>query len=159
MSPENVHESDGRELFRVVDGLMKFVWLKMLNTSVLNSKFIVSVIRNRLVTIMSACQNPGPESSLRGKFPNVPGAGVANAAGLIKLRSLLRNGFAPEIRSGRRMLRDAPPPGVFTTAANPVGKALKNGISGLAVLKVGKFAVKPLAKKPPEPFGHPGGIG
>ena len=72
--------SDGKALLSVVDGLAKLVWLKILNISVRNSIFIVSVNLNRLFSIRSACQKPGPDNSLRVKFPNVPGAGVANAA-------------------------------------------------------------------------------
>src|SRR6476620_3404058 len=106
----------------------------MLKTSVRNSKFIVSETRNFFARIKSTCLKLGPESALRGKSPNSPGAGVANAAGLIKLRSLFKYGLTPATRFGRRILRDAPPPGVLTTATKPVGNA------GKLPPKVGRLA-------------------
>ena len=46
-----------------------------------------------------------------------PGCGVANAAGFRNSSPpSLMNGSTPGTRSGRRMLRDAPPPGVLMTA-------------------------------------------
>ena len=115
----------GKALLSVVDGFAKLVWLKMLNISVRSSKFIVSLNLNRLARIISNCLKPGPDSSLREKLPHCPASGIANAAGLIKLRSWFRNGSTPAIRSGRRILRELPPPGVFTTATNPTGNAGK----------------------------------
>ena len=80
----------GRALLSVVDGLAKFAELKMLKTSVRNSKFIVSVKRNFFEKVISNCRKLGPDNSLREILPKVPAAGVANAAGLIRLRSLFK---------------------------------------------------------------------
>src|SRR5437763_16524908 len=102
----------GRALLSVVEGFAKFVWLRILNTSVRNSKFIDSEKRNRLARIMSSCRKLGPDNAFREKLPNVPGEGVENAAGLIMLRSSLRYGLPPATRFGRLMLRELPPPGV-----------------------------------------------
>src|ERR1043165_9352554 len=110
---------------------------------------MVSVNLNRLSSITSACQKPGPENALRGRSPNVPGAGVANAAGLMKFRSLFRNGSAPAIKSGRRMLRQLSPPGVLTTATNRAGS------EGKLEPNEGTSATKPFANVPPAPLGQP----
>src|ERR1043165_2446795 len=99
----------------------------MLKNSALNSTLAVSVRRKRLFITMSACQKFGPCSELRTRLPNVPGDGMAKAAGLRNWRSLPRNGLTPGIRSGRRTLRDAPPPGVLITAVTivvPAGHAV-----------------------------------
>ena len=63
---------------------------------------------------MSTCRKPGPWIELRSRLPNVPGAGVANAAGFRNSSPpSLMNGSTPGTRSGRRMLRELPPPGVL----------------------------------------------
>jgi hypothetical protein len=60
----------------------------------------------------------GPWIELRSRLPNVPGAGVANAAGLRNTRPpFSTKGFTPGTRSGRRTLRDEPPRGVLMIAA------------------------------------------
>src|SRR5215471_4960843 len=91
----------------------------MLKNSALNSTFDPSVILKRLFITTSACQKFGPCSELRLRLPNVPGAGIANAAGLRNWRSLPRNGLTPAIKSGRRTFRDDPPPGVLITNEHP----------------------------------------
>src|SRR6185295_7867545 len=110
----------------------------MLKISVRNSRLVVSENRIRLLKIKSNCWNFGPRRALRGTSPKVPGSGVVKAAGLSMRRSLLRYGFTPETRLGRRTLRDAPPPGVFTTAMKPGG----NGFAALIV--PGRPATKPV---------------
>src|SRR6185295_10667676 len=122
----------------------------MLNISVLNSRFTLSLNLIRLLKTRSNCWNFGPVKKFRGALPKVPGAGVAKAAGFIVRRSFVRYGFTPAMRSGRRTLRDAPPPGVLTTALNPGG----NGLAALIV--PGSCATKPLANvvvAPPAPVG------
>src|SRR6185369_15390711 len=111
----------GSALFKVVDGTAKFVKLKMLKISVRNSRFVDSVIGKRLFRTRSNCLKFGPRSALRGRSPNVPGSGIENAAGLIRLRSLFRYGLTPGTMFGRRTFRDAPPPGVLTTPMKPTG--------------------------------------
>src|ERR1700686_1520360 len=101
----------------------------MLKISVLNSRFVVSENLKRLLKTRSNCWKFGPRRKFLGTLPNVPGSGVVKAAGFRTFRSLLRYGFTPGIRSGRRTLREAPPPGVFMTAMKPGG-------SGFAVLIV-----------------------
>ena len=93
--------------------------LKMLNTSVRNSIFIDSLTANFFAKIRSCWTNLGPCIWLRTRLPKVPGLGIAKAAGLRIVRSLLINGLAPGIRSGRRTLRELPPPGVLITAVPP----------------------------------------
>src|SRR5438105_286245 len=116
----------------------------MLKISVLNSKFVDSLNLNRLLRIRSACMKFGPRRKFLGTLPKDPGAGVVNAAGLRINRSFVKYGFTPGMRSGRRTLRDAPPPGVFTTAVKPTG-------SGLAALTVpGSWATNPFGN-PPQP--------
>ena len=72
-------------------------------------------------------QQPTSTTSLArpsGALPYVPGSGMANAAGLRKRRPPFeRKGSTPGIRSGRRVERDALPPGVLMTAMYPAGKA------------------------------------
>src|SRR6185369_7560746 len=113
----------GSALFRVVDGTAKFVKLKMLKISVRNSRLVDSVSAKRLLSTRSNCLKFGPRSAFRCRSPKVPGAGIEKAAGLSRLRSLLRYGLTPGIRLGRRMLREAPPPGVLITPTNPIGSA------------------------------------
>ncbi len=105
--------------------MSKFARLKILKTSVLNSRFVVSLNLNRLFKITSTCLKFGPRKKFRGTLPNVPGAGIVKAAGFKRLRSLFRYGLTPGIRSGRRTLRDAPPPGVLTTAIKPAGSGFE----------------------------------
>src|SRR6185369_13153380 len=113
----------GSALFRVVDGTAKFVLLKMLNISVRNSIFVDSVRAKRLLKTKSNWLKLGPRKAFRGTSPNCPGPGIANAAGLIRLRSLFRYGLTPGMKLGRRMFREAPPPGVLITPTNPIGSA------------------------------------
>src|SRR3981081_1818127 len=101
--------------------MSKFVRLKTLKISVRNSRFIDSENRKRLLKTRSNCLKFGPRSALRGRLPNVPGAGVANAAGFKIFRSLFKYGLTPEIKSGRRTFRELPPPGVLTTPMKPGG--------------------------------------
>src|SRR6185503_19652035 len=128
----------GSALFSVVDGTAKFVLLKTLNISVRNSMFDDSVSLKRLLRMRSNCVNFGPRNALRSRSPNAPGSGIENAAGLMMLRSLFTYGLAPAMRLGRRTLRDAPPPGVFTTPMKPSG----NGFAALIV--PGNWATNPL---------------
>src|SRR5882762_3808303 len=93
--------------------------LKILNISVRNSSFAVSVNLNRLFRIRSNCRKFGPRRALRGRFPKVPGAGVAKAAGFNIDLSLFRYGLTPETMLGLLILRELPPPGVLTTAVKP----------------------------------------
>ena len=79
---------DGSALFSVELGLAKFARLKMLKNSERNSKFLFSLIGNRLARMRSNCWKFGPLKAFRGKFPYVPGSGIAKAAGFRKLRSL-----------------------------------------------------------------------
>src|SRR4029077_15487646 len=58
-------------------------WLNMLKNSARNWSCIRSVKEMSLSTPISICHTPGPRNTLRGAFPYVPGAGTANAAGLI----------------------------------------------------------------------------
>ena len=68
----------------------------------------------------SICLKFGPWIELRSRLPNVPGIGAANAAGFRNSRPpSLMNGSTPGTRSGRRTLREAPPPGVLITATRP----------------------------------------
>src|SRR5262245_45145558 len=99
--------------------MAKFVTLKRLKNSVRKSRLVFSERPNLLLSTKSSCRELGPRSALRGRLPNVPGWGVVNAAGLMRLRSLLRYGFTPGIRSGRRVARLEPPPGVLITAVRP----------------------------------------
>src|SRR5215210_3944938 len=122
----------------------------MLKISVRNSRFFDSENLMRLFRTRSNCRNPGPRKKFLGTLPNVPGAGVAKAAGFKIRRSLVKNGLTPATRSGRRTFREAPPPGVLTTAMNPGG----NGLAALIV--PGNCATKPLANvvvAPPVPIG------
>src|SRR6266446_5322951 len=64
--------------------------------------------------VTSACTSFGPCSAPRCRLPNVPGAGVAKAAGF--KNPFGRNGFTPGMRSGRRTFLELPPPGVLITA-------------------------------------------
>src|SRR6266550_6760047 len=126
----------------------------MLKTSVLNSRFVDSENLMRLFRTTSNCLKLGPRKACRGRLPNVPGAGVAKAAGFKMSRSLDKYGLTPATRSGRRTLREAPPPGVLITAVKPGG----NGLAALIV--PGNCATKPLANvvvAPPGPVGstHP----
>src|ERR1044072_3990184 len=93
----------------------------MLKISVLNSRLVFSENLNRLFRTISIWRKFGPRKKLRGTSPKVPGAGVVNAAGFSIERSFVKYGFTPGIRFGRRTFRDAPPPGVLTTARNPAG--------------------------------------
>src|SRR5438876_8500265 len=95
------------------DGFAKLVRLKILKISVRNSNFAVSVSRNRLLKIISNWRKFGPRRAFLGRLPNVPGAGVANAAGFNIDRSLFKYGFTPATMSGRRTFRELPPPGVL----------------------------------------------
>ena len=56
----------------------------MLKMSVRNCRRTRSVRGIPLETPASICHAPGARSRLRGAFPQVPEAGVANAAGLIQ---------------------------------------------------------------------------
>src|SRR5437660_10321355 len=112
----------------------------MLKISVLNSRFIVSENLKRLLKIRSNCLKLGPRRKFRGALPKVPGAGVVKAAGFRINRSLVKYGFTPGTRSGRRTLRDAPPPGVLTTPMKPAGGLPDN------------WATKPVGS-PPQPAG------
>src|SRR5260370_22163814 len=105
----------GRARFKREPGMSKFARLKTLKISVLNSRFVVSENLKRLLKTRSTCLKFGPRRKFRGTLPKVPGAGVVNAAGFSRLRSLFRYGLAPGTRSGRRTLRDDPTPGVLTT--------------------------------------------
>ena len=92
-----------------------------------NSTLADSVMANFLARIRSCCMNLGPWIWLRTRLPNVPGFGIAKAAGLRIVRSLLRNGSTPGTRSGRRTLRELPPPGVLMTAVRPAaGSAVED---------------------------------
>jgi len=82
--------SVGRPTFKVEEGSAKFAWLKRLKISVRNSSLTLSLMGMRLLKIRSDCQKPGPRRALRARLPNVPGAGMAKAAGLRRFRSLLR---------------------------------------------------------------------
>src|ERR1041384_7264768 len=108
----------------------------MLKISVRNSRFTLSENRKRLLKIRSNCLKLGPFKAFRGRFPNVPAAGIANAAGFKKFRSLFKYGLMPGSKFGRRNCRDAPPPGELTTAVKPTGK-------GCVPLTDGNCAVKP----------------
>ena len=75
---------------------------------------------------MSTCFELGPWIALRSRLPNVPGAGVAKAAGFRNSRPpSLMNGSTPGIRSGRRTLREAPPPGTLMIAVRPAAGLAK----------------------------------
>ena len=70
-----------------------------------------------LESTRSTCLKFGPWIELRSRLPNVPGCGVANAAGFRKSSPpSVMNGSTPGTRSGRRTLRVAPPPGVLMIA-------------------------------------------
>src|ERR1041385_142101 len=140
----------GRARFRREPGISKFARLKRLKISVRNSRFALSVNLIRLLKMISNCWKFGPRNAFRGTLPKVPGCGVVNAAGFKIKRSLLRYGFTPGTKSGLRTLREAPPPGVLTTAMNPGG----NGLAALIV--PGNCPTNPLAKvvvTPPAPVG------
>src|SRR6267378_2503342 len=110
----------------------------MLKISVLNSRFFDSENLMRLFKTRSNCLKPGPGRKFLGTLPKVPGAGVANAAGFKMSRSLVKYGLTPGTRSGRRTLREAPPPGVFTTVIKPGGNAdTVFAGCGVTLLKVG----------------------
>src|SRR6266404_3544550 len=111
----------GSAKFKREPGVSKFARLKILKTSVLNSRFVLSENLKRFMKTRSNCWKFGPRRKFRGTLPNFPGAGVVNAAGFRMSRSLVRKGLTPGSKSGRRTLRDAPPPGVFTTAIKPAG--------------------------------------
>src|SRR6267143_6370263 len=120
----------------------------MLKISVLNSRLVDSEKLMRMFKTISNCLKLGPRKELRGTLPNVPGAGVANAAGFRMSRSLDKYGLTPATRSGRRTLREAPPPGVLMTAMKPGG----NGLAPLIV--PGNWATKPFVNvvvAPPAP--------
>ena len=108
----------GSALGSVAGGLAKLVWLKRLKTSRRSSAFVPRLLKlNRFATTRSICWKLGPLMELRSRLPNVPGFGVANAAGFRKMRPpSSMNGSTPGIRSGRRVAREAPPPGVLMTA-------------------------------------------
>src|SRR6476646_8236379 len=114
----------GRARLRREPGTSKFARLKILKIYVRNSRFVRSLNLNRLLRSRSNCWKFGPRRKFRGTSPNVPGAGVVNAAGFRIKRSFVRYGLTPGTRLGRRTLRDAPPPGVFTTAMKPAGSGL-----------------------------------
>src|SRR5215471_5319841 len=101
----------GSARLRVVPGLLKFARLKILKISVRISRLVVSVNLNFLLKMASNCWKFGPYRKFRGVLPKVPGAGAVNAAGLTINRSALtRYGLTPATKSGRRTLREAPPP-------------------------------------------------
>ena len=107
------------------------------------------IARWRVIRHCLQCRQLRRAGCVRLKFPKLPGDGIAKAAGLIRFRSLLRNGLTPAIKFGRRIFRELPPPGVLTTAANPTGNAVN------VPLNVGKLATNPFAKKLPAPSGQP----
>src|SRR5437764_13678221 len=72
----------GKARFKREPGTSKLARFKMLNISVLNSRFTFSVNLKRLFRTRSNCLKSGPRKKFRGALPNVPGAGVVNAAGL-----------------------------------------------------------------------------
>src|SRR6476660_1473040 len=95
----------------------RLVWLKMLKISIRTSPLGPLLGPIRLATTASTCQKFGPWIELRSRLPFVPGFGVVNAAGLRKSSPpSLINGLTPGTRLGRRTFREAPPPGVLTTA-------------------------------------------
>src|SRR5262245_38834634 len=108
----------------VEGGAAKFVKLKMLKNSALNSTLRVSANGNFLFKMTSTCRNFGARRKFRGKLPNVPGFGIAKAAGLKSVRSWLRYGSTPGIRSGRRVARLEPPNGVLIMAVRPAAGEL-----------------------------------
>src|SRR5437868_3731885 len=67
---------------RVEGGLAKFAWLKRLKNSARNSRLVDSASWKRLFSTISNCRKSGPCNWPRLRFPSVPGAGMANAAGL-----------------------------------------------------------------------------
>src|SRR5512146_1352263 len=71
---------NGRKLF----GFWKFGWLKALKNSVLNCNFTLSDTSNILNRLRSVTWIPGPWNMRGRQEPNVPGAGTAKAAGLMK---------------------------------------------------------------------------
>ena len=77
----------GSALGSVAGGLAKLVWLKRLKTSRRSSAFVPRLPKpNRFATTRSICWKPGPLIELRSRLPNVPGFGVAKAAGFRKMR-------------------------------------------------------------------------
>jgi hypothetical protein len=63
-------------------GVLKFVWLKTLNTSARNSSAARSVIGNLFDTDRSVAARPGPFRKFRDALPHVPASGVMKASGL-----------------------------------------------------------------------------
>src|SRR5215475_1152053 len=72
---------------RVDGGAAKFVRLKMLKISALNSILRVSAKGNFWFTMTLNWRKLGPRKKLRGRFPNAPAFGIAKAAGLNNERS------------------------------------------------------------------------
>src|SRR5207247_1105104 len=60
-------------------GLARLTWLKRFTASTRNSIAWPLISENRLKSEASVLQYPGPRSELRGRLPNVPGAGREKA--------------------------------------------------------------------------------
>src|SRR5215469_9583872 len=97
----------------------------MLKNSARNSRLLLSVSRVSFDREKSICLKLGPKTELRGQFPNVPVAGIANAAGLNQLVMdlFVAYGLTPGMQSGRWLVKLKLPyvfPGMYTVSAMPV---------------------------------------
>ena len=91
----------------------------MLNTSARSCRpWFVAEPEVLADVIRSTCQKLGPRRKLRGRLPNVPGCGAANAAGFSQRTPSFRYGFTPGTRSGRCVPRLLPP-GMLVTVTPP----------------------------------------
>src|SRR5262249_23928195 len=116
----------GSALGSVATGFEKLARSNRLKTSIRNSTLLGPEIGKGFDSTRSVWLKPGPCSEPRSRLPKVPGFGVANAAGFRNSTPpLWRNGSTPGTRSGRRTLRELPPPGVLISAVRPAAGLLK----------------------------------
>ena len=74
---------------KFTSGEFQLTVLNRLNASTRNATRPVAPSDTTLDSDASTVQNPGPLTPLRGKFPNVPGAGNSNASGFSQLFDVL----------------------------------------------------------------------
>ena len=139
-------------LLTLPSGRRNCAWLKALNSSVRNSRFIPSLIAVSFSSAMSQLFKPGPEKNRRLAFPNVPMVSGLN-------RDVLKYGF-PE--RGSLMLNE---PGVKfgVSTGSEIAPALlvpSKELSSVSVRVTGRPVenlVMPLSRQPlPAGSAHQG---